>query len=853
MKVDLPDLSLVLLIGPSGSGKSTFAQRHFLPTEVVSSDTCRGLVADNENCLTVNEEAFALVHEIVRLRLKLGRLTVVDATNVNPADRRALVAIAREFHVLPTALVFKLPAAVCHARNQERPDRDFSPHVIQRQLALLRKGLRGLKREGFRRIHIFDSETEVEAVEGIERQPMWNDRREESGPFDIVGDVHGCAPELHELLHTLGYAIDPDTLLATHPDGRRLVFVGDLADRGPDSPGVLRLAMNNVRAGLAHCVPGNHDVKLLKHLRGKQVGLTHGLDLTVEQLDASDLDRAELTEFLGGLVSHYVFDGGRLVVAHAGIREEMQGRGSAAVREFCLYGETTGERDEWGLPERLDWAADYRGEALVVYGHTPFHEPRWLNNTVNIDTGCVFGGSLTALRYPERETVSVPARETYVESPKPLLPDDAEASAQQAHDQVLDLADFRGRRMLHTRLRPKLSVQPENLAAAIELVSRFGVDPRWLVYLPPTMSPCATSEREGWLERPEEAFAYYANRGRSEVVCEEKHMGSRAVVIVCRRPEIAQTRFGMDTPSEGVVLTRTGRPFFRDDERTAALLRRTRDAVQASGLWEELETDWLCLDCELMPWSVKAQSLLSEQYAAVASSGAAWHRAAGDAVTAALARDDLEGNEALLELDARLRSGTDDIEAYRRAYGRYCWPVDGVEDLRLAPFHILAGECGCYVDRDHRWHMEAADRLAATGDPVLQATRWWTVRLDDEAELAEAVRRWEELTASGGEGMVVKPLDFVARDERGRLLQPAVKCRGREYLRIIYGPTYTEARHLERLRRRGLGRKRSLAEREFCLGLEALEQFAARKPLRDVHACILALLSLESEPVDPRL
>ena len=496
MTLTLPELSLVLLIGPSGSGKSTFARKHFLPTEIVSSDICRGIVCDDENNQKVSAEAFELLNHIVSTRLKLGKLTVVDATNVDPDFRRQLVSIARQHHCLPAAIVFKIPDSVCHQRNQSREDRNFSPHVVKRQAAILRRGLRGLKHEGFRKIHILTSSEDVDEIETITREPLWNNKRHIEGPFDIIGDVHGCYAELLILLEKLGYQINDH--IARHSE-RTLVFVGDLIDRGSDSPNVLRLVMHSVAAGTAFCVPGNHDVKLLRHLNGRKVTLTHGLDLTVSQLENDPIDRRDLAEFINSLVSHLVFDQGRLAVAHAGIKEEMIGRGSGAIREMCLYGDTTGEKDSDGLPVRLDWAADYRGPSLVVYGHTPVADPRWLNRTVNIDTGCVFGGHLTALRYPENDTVSTPALETYAEPARPFLAAPDGLSPQQHLDTLLDLADVSGRKMVDTRYLHNLTIREENAIAALEVMSRFAIDPRWLIYLPPTMSPCATSRKKtGW-------------------------------------------------------------------------------------------------------------------------------------------------------------------------------------------------------------------------------------------------------------------------------------------------------------------------------------------------------------------
>ena len=402
-----------MLIGVTGSGKSTFARAHFKPTEVISSDFCRGLVADDENDQSATPDAFEVLQFIAGKRLATGRLTVIDATNVQPEARRQLVLLAREHDVLPVAIVLDLPEKLCAERNATRPDRDFGPHVLRRQRGQLRRGLRGLAREGFRTVHVLHTPEEVDAA-AITRTRLYSDLRHEAGPFDVIGDVHGCRAELEQLLTELGYVIERDAagrpVSARHPD-RRAVFIGDLVDRGPDTPGVLRLVMGMVAAGTAFCVAGNHEAKLLKALRGKNVTRSHGLDASMEQLDAETEEfRAGSAQFIDGLISHYVLDGGRLVVAHAGLIERYHGRASGRVREFCLYGQTTGETDEYGLPVRYPWATEYRGRAVVVYGHTPVPAAEWLNNTVCVDTGCVFGGRLTALQLSRTDLGVCPRR-----------------------------------------------------------------------------------------------------------------------------------------------------------------------------------------------------------------------------------------------------------------------------------------------------------------------------------------------------------------------------------------------------------------------------------------------------------
>src|SRR4051812_7798010 len=574
LKLSIPELSLVVLIGPSGCGKSSFARKYFKPTEVLSSDFCRGLVSDDENNQAATKDAFEVLHFVARKRLAAGKLTVIDATNVQSEARKPLVALAREFHVIPVAIVFNVSEKICHERNRNRPDRDFGPHVIRNQSQQLRRSLRGLEREGFRYVFVLESEEEVAGVE-FERQRLWNNRKEDSGPFDLIGDVHGCFDELVELLTKLGYdATDPARVVP--PAGRKAVFLGDLVDRGPKVPAVLRLVMGMVEAGDALCVPGNHEAKLLRALRGRNVTVSHGLAETLAQLAGEPPELSTRVEaFIDGLVSHLVLDDGKLVVAHAGLRGDMHGRASGAVRAFALYGDTTGETDEFGLPVRYPWAEDYRGDAMVVYGHTPVPEATWLNRTICLDTGCVFGGKLTALRYPERELVSVAAARTYWEPARPLARAPSLDLTREPTD--LDLDDVMGKRIVTTGLAQTVTIREENAMAALEVMSRFAADPRWLVYLPPTMSPTATTHREGLLEHPAEAFAAFRRDGVRRVVCEEKHMGARAVVVVCRAAGVAERRFGVAaSPGAGTIVTRTGRPFFNDLAREVALLDKVR-------------------------------------------------------------------------------------------------------------------------------------------------------------------------------------------------------------------------------------------------------------------------------------
>jgi protein phosphatase len=859
MRIAIPDFCLVALIGASGSGKSTFARRHFKPTEVISSDACRGMVEDDENSLEATNDAFELLHFIAETRLKRRKLVVVDATNVRKEDRAQLVHVARRHHALAVAIVLNPGEDICHERNRARPDRQFGSHVVRNHMASLRRNIRRIDKEGFRYVHELRSIEEIDKVE-IARERLWTDARHKDGPFDIIGDVHGCADELEALLAKLRYLVSWEgrgnsdrACTVIPPQGRRAIFVGDLVDRGPRTPDVLRLVHAMVTSGAAFCVPGNHDVKLIRWLHGRNVKLTHGLAESAAQLEQeSESFRIRMRTFLDSLVSHLWLDGGRLVVAHAGIKENMIGRSSGAVREFCLYGETTGETDEFGLPVRYNWAAEYRGSTAVVYGHTPVVDAEWLNNTICIDTGCVFGGKLTALRWPEKELVDVPAAKVYAEPVRPLgAAATGGLSLQQANDDVLDLSLVIGKRIVDIGgadgTGRSITIDEGSTAAALEIMTRFAVHPKWLIHLPPTMSPPATTVREGLLEHPDEAFAYYRDEGIAEVVVEEKHMGSRALLVVCRDEGAARDRLGVTTGETGMIYTRTGRAFFPDRSTTEAVLARVRAAMTEAGFWERHATAWTLLDAEIMPWSAKAQSLIREQYAATGAAATA-----GLSRSVALLRQAADRDPSLAPLLQRFEGRSERAARYAQAYRRYCWPVASLDDYRIAPFHLLATEGAVHMDKDHLWHMAEVARLAEPGDKLMVATAHHRVNLADPASTETAIQWWADLTARGGEGMVVKPRAFIARGRKG-LVQPAVKCRGPEYLRIIYGPEYDAAENLVRLRSRGLGRKRSLASREFLLGREALERFIAREPLRRVHEAVFAVLAMESEPVDPRL
>ena len=518
LAIELPELSLVVLVGASGSGKSMFARKHFMPTEIVSSDQCRALVSDDENDQSATDDAFRLLHTIAAKRMARGRLTVIDATNVQQEARKPLIKLAREHHFLPVAIVLDMPEKLAHERNQSRPDRQFGPHVVRNQTRDLRRSLRGLQREGFRSVHVLNTPEDVDAAT-ITRTPLWNNKKTEHGPFDVIGDVHGCCSELEELLAELGYTVVDDReerplggRVHAHPEGRKAVFVGDLVDRGPRILDTVALVRNMVEHGSAFCVPGNHDQKLVRKLRGRDVQITHGLDRTLAELDAVPEDErkaasAEAMRFLDGLVSHYVFDDGKLVVAHAGMKRGnagprlRQGPRLRAVRR-------DDRRDGRVRPARaLELGSGVSRPGDVVYGHTPVprarmaqpddqHRHRLRIRRPPHSTALSGEGA----RERARGRRSTPSRS------KPFLPVEELPETcrpqQQREDELLDIEDVLGKRIIPTRLARTVTIREENAIAALEVMSRFAANPKWLIYLPPTMSPSETSGGAGAARAP---------------------------------------------------------------------------------------------------------------------------------------------------------------------------------------------------------------------------------------------------------------------------------------------------------------------------------------------------------------
>jgi polynucleotide kinase-phosphatase len=514
----------------------------------------------------------------------------------------------------------------------------------------------------------------------------------------------------------------------------------------------------------------------------------------------------------------------------------MHGRVMPPVQEFALYGETTGERDEFNLPVRHNWAQEYKGGAVVVYGHVAVLQAVWINNTIDIDTGCVYGNKLTALRYPERELVSVPAEQVYYAPIRPL---------ERNMPEMNEIKIIKDKYALSGDDFPRVIIHKENIAAALEVMSRFAVHPKWLVYLPPTMSPPDISNLDGFLEHPLEAFEYYRSAGLSHLICEEKHMGTRVCLVIARDEAAIERRFQIEGEGCGKCYTRTGRNYFTDSAVEEAFLQEASALLSKTNFWEEFETDWAVFDCEMMPWSYKYGKLAKSQYAAISSAAKIMLSTAEKYIEQGTAAGlDLS---ALAENIGRKKAAA---QAFKQTYRGYCREVEDLSGLKLAPFHLLAVEGRTFFNKNHQWHLEAIS-LYCQGE-LFQTTPHIQVDLTDNASMDAAVDWWLKITAAGSEGMVVKPFDYIARDGN-KIYQPAIKCRGREHLRLIYGAEYLFPSNLKRLKARKLKKKRSLAVKEFTSGIRGLSRFVRNEALDLVHDAVFAVLALESEDVDPQL
>lgn len=863
MRIGLPHAGIVLLVGPSNSGKTTLLrklvdQKEILPSEIISSDDFRRLVSDKDfidwrnrpqdeaaalmdEYQEISTEAFEMMDALIEARCRLNKLVLVDATHLWGDDRKRFISLAQKNHVPITALVFDIPERVLLERDDQR-DQPRGKKRIKQQSQVFRNEKRFIKKEGFASVYT------IKETEGLELFRHVNplDIELQEG-IDVIGDIHGCFAEFVELLEKLGYQENPEGLYV-HPFGRRFLSVGDVMSRGPESVRTLQFFLRHVEEGLAYMIDSNHGWKIARWLDGRQVVLSHGDEKVEEEFIQYEKEvgsektlelKQQLKEFLLNAPSHYVIHKNGIPVlaaAHAGIKDAFIGKQSQAISDFCRYGDTGGFNEN-GKPVRKDWTVSHSRNLLIVWGHDPKPKPLLINNTINIDQGVVFGGELTAYRYPERDFVSVKAKDVYTGTV-----DNPLAEWEKNRLNPPNIGKFLHGYSVLTEDIGEVKVPSDIVKPAIDAVSHFTVPIEQLVYIPPTMSPTPKpSSFAGYLEHPKEAIDYYRSHGVQRLVAEKKHMGSRAILFLFKDTDAAKKHTGI--ASLGTIYTRTGKRFF-DGETEAKMVHQLNNELERINYFEQHETDYVLLDAEIMPWNLKAKELISSQYAHV-SENALVDRGMLKSKLEAAAKDNEELAGWLKEYEGKLANA----QTFNEVFQKYCWNVESTESIQIAPFHVLAHSKQTFFDQPHTWHMEMNRMLASQSDLFVE-TEFKII--SDEASEQEVVRWWQEMTEDGHEGIIIKPESYIPKN-KGKLLQPAIKVRGQKYLSIIYGMDYLEEKNLARLKNRNTGKKQKLALKEFALGIEGLTRFVGRESIERVHECVLGTLAMESDPVDPRL
>jgi polynucleotide kinase-phosphatase len=863
--INLPHAGIVLLIGPSNSGKTTLLnqliqENQIEESEVLSSDQFRLLVSDVEfiswnrrpkeeadalfnEYQQISKEAFDTLDFVIAKRCLLNKLTFVDATHLRDYEREKYLQMAKKYHVPAIAIVLNISETELIRRDGQR-DFPRGRNRIKQQYQHFKKTLRFIKKEGFRRVYIFgEEELQVLNVNRL-GNPLLIDV---GSGIDFIGDIHGCFDEFIEILTKLGYEANEEGYFI-HPEGRRILSLGDVLSRGPRSIETLQFFQKHVAAGHAYMIDSNHGWKIARWLDGKNVKLAHGDENVAAEFevyetkfgkDESERLKQQIKDLLLEAKSHYIIqkNGVNTVVAvHAGIKDHYIGKESPRISDFCRYGDTDG-LDENGKPIRKDWSASHKSNELILWGHDPKPQPLMVNNSLNIDQGVVFGGSLTAYRYPERQLVSVKAKQDYANVPdNPLREWESKRLAPP------NIAKFLEGYSVLTEQYGEIAIYADGVKPALDDISHFTLPLEELVYIPPTMSPTPKPSRlEGYLEHPAEAFEYYQANGVEAMVVEKKHMGSRGILFLFKDKAVAKEYIGRETL--GTIYTRTGRAFFQPELEKQIVSVLNADLVK-NGYFDKYNTDFVLLDAEILPWNLKAKELILNQYAHVGEMA----QLDRNKLKAQLQKAYENGKDVLGWLEEN-DTKIENAAIFNEVYQKYCWDTEGLEGIQIAPFHTLAHSSESFFQQPHTWHMEKNKEFSGISRLFVE-TEYLVV--SDEASMLAAIEWWKEMTEEGHEGFVVKPESFVTRD-RGKLLQPAIKVRGRKYLHIIYGMDYLLPENLVRLKQRNIGKKQRNALKEFSLGIEAVSRFVNRESLERVHECVLGIMALEAEPIDPRL
>lgn len=863
--INLPHAGIVLLVGPSNSGKTTLLnqliqEEQILESEVVSSDQFRVLVSDVEfiswngrpkeesealfdEYQQISKEAFAAMEFLIARRCRLNKLTFIDATHLREDEREKYLQMAKKFHVPAIAIVLNLSETELLRRDGER-EFPRGKNRIKQQYQQFKKTLRFIKKEAFRSTYIFgEEELEILNVNRFDNALLID----VGNGIDFIGDIHGCFDEFLEILVKLGYQENEEGYFV-HPEGRKILSLGDVLSRGTRSLETLQFFQKHVSAGLAYMIDSNHGWKIARWLDGKNVKLAHGDENVAAEFESYESKhgseetvrlKEQIKDLLLEAKSHYIIqkNGAQVAVAvHAGIKDHYIGKQSPLISDFCRYGDTDG-LDENGKPIRKDWTIAHKSSELILWGHDPKPQPLLINNTLNIDQGVVFGGSLTAYRFPERQVVSVKAKKDYAN-----VPDNPLKGWEQKRLAPPNVMKFLDGYSVLTEQYGEVRIYADGVLPALDDLSHYALPLEEIVYLPPTMSPTPKpSQLEEYLEHPLEAFDYYLSKGIETMVVEKKHMGSRGILLLFKNKEAAKEYIGRETL--GIIYTRTGRAFFQKELEEQIVAQLNTDLMK-SGYFEKYNTDFVLLDAEILPWNLKAKELIFNQYAHVGEMALLDRSKLKDSLQNAY--DD--GKDVLgwiQENEVEIQNA----KIFNEVYQKYIWNTEGLEGIQIAPFHTLAHSTETFFHQSHTWHMEKNKEFRGISRLFVE-TEYRVV--SDEASMKAAIEWWTEMTEDGHEGFVVKPESYVAR-HKGKLLQPAIKVRGRKYLHIIYGMDYLKSENLTRLKQRNAGKKQRNALKEFSLGIEAVNRFVNRESLERFHECVLGILALEAEPIDPRL
>ena len=849
MKFEIFEFSLVMLLGPAGVGQTDFTQAHFSNYECLSPAAFQKMITaiDADG---VSEEAYELLLKVLELRLKHRQLTCLNAPFLSSSEFGAIKKLAKKYHCRLVAVTFEKPLEDCLTANASNEKNPLPEHVIRIQHQKLSERVSYLGQEGFRQILRLKNDADIAEAQII-RKKLRCDLQEENGPFDIIGDVHGCLEELLQLLAKLDYQIekvaDPQDpwrpYKGSHPQGRRLLFVGDFCDRGPDSPGVFQLVMSLHQLGLALCVPGNHDDKLARKSSGRSVSMKHGIVETLEQLESYPKDFQDaIAKFVKSLPSHLMLQNGELIVSHAGLKSSMHNRSSAEIHAFCIYGDTTGKKDEFGLPIRLNWAKNYNGTATIVYGHTPVPNAEWLNNTIDIDTGCVFGGKLTALRFPEKQLVEVPAIKEWVAPSRPLnwKP---EAEVVVESDPAMDMIMVGQQAGFSTRSGYVIRLEETAVQASLIHFTKYAVNPRWLLTLPTPYAPVSQAQTSGFLEHPAQVFEHYETNGVESLSVQFFESPIRVIMVVCKDEAAAFHRFGVGSEGVGRIYTAIGTPFFPSKRDEQDILRKMGFKFGEAGIWEKYDTKWMCLECEVRPFSKHAQTLVSSHFEEIQHA----QKVQSDFMQRQL--EEATESENLLNLKSHLAKEKTAINSFRKAIES----ISGDEDqVQFVPLQLLATEGKANAKKDQNWHRAQCEGLANLLPNLLQMPKFIEIDLASESDRRTAIETWLAECEGKSMGAIIRPIASYVEGTT-ELLQAGMIVRSQQYLRMLYGPFFDTTENLQVLENIDLAPVRGTRLRQFAFAVEALDNFVEQKDWSITFQAIFAVIGLASGIADSRL